>query len=194
MPGWNDAAARAWIEQRLQPWRVESPDGKTEGLITGYYEPLVEATRTAKGASRIALYALPADITARKPWYTRQQIDTLPAAQAALRGREIAFVADPLDALILQIQGSGRLRVTEPDGTARLVRVAFAGHNDQPYKSVGRWLIEQGELKADGANWPAIRDWGRRASPARRNEMLWSNPRLVFFREEALPDPELGRL
>ena len=190
-PGWNDAAARAWIEQRLQPWRVESPDGKTEGLITGYYEPLVEATRTAKGASRIALYALPADINARKPWYTRQQIDTLPAAQAALRGREIAFVADPLDALILQIQGSGRLRVTEPDGTARLVRVAFAGHNDQPYKSVGRWLIEQGELRADQASWPGIKAWARQ-NPKRINELLWANARFVFFREEPLPDPQLG--
>jgi membrane-bound lytic murein transglycosylase A len=67
------------------------------------------------------------------------------------------------------------------------VRVAYAAHNDHPYRSVGRWLIEQGELRADGASWPAIRDWGQRASPQRLNEMLWSNPRVVFFREEALP-------
>ena len=80
----------------------------------------------------------------------------MPAAQAALKGREIAWVEDPLDALVLQIQGSGRLQITEPDGRQRLVRLAFAGHNDQPYKSVGRWLIQQGELKSDGANWPAI--------------------------------------
>ena len=71
---------------------------------------------------------------------------------SALRGREIAFVADPLDALVLQIQGSGRLRLQGSDGRVQTVRLAFAGHNDQPYASVGRWLINQGELKADGAS------------------------------------------
>jgi membrane-bound lytic murein transglycosylase A len=71
------------------------------------------------------------------------------------------------------------------------VRLAFAGHNDQPYKSVGRWLIEQGELTADTASWPGIRDWARR-NPRRVNDMLWSNPRTVFFREEPLPDPSAG--
>jgi len=190
--GWNDDAARAWLQQRLLPWRVESPDGATaEGLITGYYEPLIEATRTPRGAFRVALFAPPADITTRKPWWTRQQIDTLPAAQAALRGRELAFVADPLDALVLQIQGSGRLRITENDGSAKLVRVAYAAHNDQPYKSIGRTLIEQGELKLDQASWPGIKAWAKQ-NPKRLNELLWSNPRFVFFREEPLPDPQVG--
>jgi hypothetical protein len=114
-----------------------------------------------------------------------------PAAGKSLQGREIAFIEDPLDALVLQIQGSGRLLVTEPDGSQRLVRLSFAGHNEQPYKSVGRWLIDQGELRAEAANWPAIKDWARR-NPARLNEMLWSNPRVVFFREEPLPDPNVG--
>jgi membrane-bound lytic murein transglycosylase A len=190
--GWNDNTARAWLQQRMVPWRVESPDGATaEGLITGYYEPLVEATRTPRGNFRVALYAPPADLATRKPWWTRQQIDTLPAAQAALRGRELAYVADPLDALVLQIQGSGRLRITENDGTAKLVRVAYAAHNDQPYKSVGRYLIEQGELKLDQASWPGIKAWAKQ-NPKRLNELLWSNPRVVFFREEPLPDPQLG--
>ncbi len=189
--GWNDDAARAWLQQRLQPYRVESLDGVADGLITGYYEPLVEATRTPRGAFRVALYAPPADLATRKPYWTRQQIDTLPAAQTALRGRELAFVADPLDALVLQIQGSGRLRITEPDGSARLVRVAYAAHNEQPYRSVGRWLIEQGELRADQASWPGIKAWAR-LNPNRLNELLWSNPRFVFFREEPLPDPGVG--
>jgi membrane-bound lytic murein transglycosylase A len=190
--GWNDNAARAWLQQRLLPYRVETPDGATaDGLITGYYEPLVEATRTPRGAFRVALYAPPADLATRKPYWTRQQIDTLPAAQATLRGRELAFVADPLDALVLQIQGSGRLRITENDGSNKLVRVAYAGHNDQPYKSVGRYLIEQGELKLDQASWPGIKAWAKQ-NPKRLNELLWSNPRVVFFREEPLPDPQLG--
>ena len=190
-PGWNDEAARQWLTQRLQAYRVESLDGAAEGLVTGYYEPLVEASRRPQGNFRVALYGPPADLATRKPYWTRQQIDTLSAAQASLRGRELAFVADPLDALILQIQGSGRVRVTEPDGSARLIRVAYAGDNDLPYKSVGRWLIEQGELRADQASWPAIKSWAKQ-NPKRINEMLWSNPRFVFFREEPLPDAQLG--
>jgi membrane-bound lytic murein transglycosylase A len=187
----DDAATRLWLMQRLQPYRVEAADGNAQGLLTGYFEPLVDASRTRRGAYQVALYAPPADLATRKPYWTRQQLDTLPAAQAALSGREIAYVADPLDALLLQIQGSGRLRIAGNDGRAQTVRLAFAGHNDQPYASVGRWLINQGELKPDGASWPAIKDWARR-NPQRLQEMLWANPRVVFFREEALPDPAVG--
>ncbi|MEO8153837.1 MAG: MltA domain-containing protein [Rhizobacter sp.] len=187
----SDASARGWLRQRLQPWRVESTEGAPEGLITGYFEPLVEARRVPGGAFRIALYGPPADLTTRKPYWTRQQLATSAAAQASLRGSALAYVADPLDALILQIQGSGRLQLTEADGQRKLVRVAFAGHNDQPYKSVGKWLIEQGQLRTDQASWPAIKTWAR-ANPKRLNEMMWSNPRYVFFREEPLPDPNVG--
>jgi len=188
----NDAAARAWLEQRLAPWRVLPRDtgASATGLATGYYEPQFDASRTPRATHRAALYSPPADLASRKPWYTRAQIDTLPAAQAALRGREIAWLADPVDALVLQVQGSGRLRITEPDGRVNIVRLAWAGHNDQPYVSVGRWLREQGELAGD-ASWPAIRDWTRR-NPQRVPQMLWANPRFVFFREEALPDASIG--
>jgi membrane-bound lytic murein transglycosylase A len=187
----SDALARQWLEQRLRVYRVESPDGDPTGLATGYFEPLVEASRRAQGRFRIPLYAPPADLSSRKPYWTRQQLDTDPAAQRALRGREIAFVEDPLDALLLQVQGSGRLQVTEPDGSRHLVRLAFAAHNGQPYRSVGRWLIEQGALKASDASWPGIKAWAQR-NPKRLNDLLWSNPRTVFFREEPLPDPALG--
>jgi membrane-bound lytic murein transglycosylase A len=71
------------------------------------------------------------------------------------------------------------------------VRLAYAGNNGQAYQSVGRWLIEHGELPAGQASWPAIRDWAHR-NPRRVNELLWANPRYVFFREEALPDSALG--
>ena len=188
----DDGFARQFLERELQPYRVESLDGNPQGLATGYFEPLVAASRTPRPGLAVPLHRPPADLATRKPYWTRQQLDTLPAARAALRGQEIAYVASPLDVLVLQIQGSGRLRVTEPDGSQRTVRVAFAAHNDQPYKSVGRWLIDQGQLKADAANWPAIRDWGQRATEARLNEMLWSNPRVVFFREEPLPDEPTG--
>jgi membrane-bound lytic murein transglycosylase A len=187
----SDDDARAWLQQRLRPYRIESLDGNAEGLATGYFEPLVEAQRQPRERFRVPLHAPPADLAARKPYWTRQQIDTVPAAMAALRGRELAWVTDPLDALILQIQGSGRLWLNEPNGARALVRVAFAGHNDQPYRSVGRWLIDQGELKPDQASWSAIKSWAA-LNPKRVNELLWSNPRVVFFREEPLPDPQLG--
>lgn len=190
-PQFSDDAARQWLEQRLQPYRVESPEGAADGLMTGYFEPLVEASRSARGNYRIAIHAPPADLASRKPYWTRQQIDTHPAAQIALRGRVLAYVADPLDALILQIQGSGRLDLIEPDGGRHLVRIAYAGHNEQPYRSVGRWLIERGEITPAQASWPGIKAWAR-SNPSRVNEMLWSNPRYVFFREEALPDTSLG--
>ncbi|MDZ5460491.1 murein transglycosylase A [Azohydromonas lata] len=190
-PPADESAARAWLQARLQPYRVESPEGATEGLVTGYYEPLIEASRMPRGGFAVPLHRPPADLGTRKPYWTRQQLDSLPAAAAALRGREIAYVADPLDALVLQIQGSGRLRITEADGRQRTVRLAFAGHNDQPYKSVGRWLIEQGEIRAEQASWPGIKAWAR-ANPRRVQELLWSNPRVVFFREEPLPDPQAG--
>jgi membrane-bound lytic murein transglycosylase A len=187
----SDASARAWLRQRLQPWRVESHEAAPEGLITGYFEPLVEARRVAGGPFRIPLHGVPADLASRKPYWTRQQIATVPAAQAALRPTTIAYVADPLDALVLQIQGSGRLQLTEANGQRKLLRVAYAGHNDHPYRSVGKWLIDQGELRTGEASWPAIKAWAR-SNPKRQNEMLWANPRYVFFREEALPDPAVG--
>ena len=183
-------AQRAWMVRRLQPYRVEPlPGGVAEGLLTGYYEPMLDASRRPTSAHTIALYGPPANLTPRKPWYTRQEIDTLPEARAALRGREIAFLADPLDALVMQIQGSGRVRIAEPDGSQRLVRLAFAATNEHPYRSVGSWLLQQGAVR--DASWSGIRAWAAQ-NPQRVNEMLWSNPRTVFFREEALPEFDAG--
>jgi membrane-bound lytic murein transglycosylase A len=180
---------RAWMMRRLQPYRVEGPRGPTEGLLTGYYEPVLDASRTPTAVQQVPLYRPPANLASRRPWYTRQEIDTLPEARAALRGREIAYVADPLDALVLQIQGSGRVRIAEPGGGVRTVRLAFAASNDQPYRSVGGWLLQQGALR--DASWPGIKAWAAQ-NPQRVNEMLWSNPRTVFFREEALSDFDAG--
>ena len=184
---------RNWLVTRLQPYRVESLQSDGQGLLTSYYEPVLDASRTASADFKVPLYQPPlasstkSGLVARKPWFTRQEIDTLPQAQAALRGREIAYLADPVDALVLQIQGSGRIRVTQADGSKALVRLAYAASNDQPYKSVGRWLIDQGALKE--ATWPAIKAWTVQ-NPQRVQEMLWSNPRTVFFREEPMVEAD----
>ncbi len=178
-----------WIKNRLQPYSVESLQGEAEGLLTGYYEPMLEASRVATSRFKVPLYQPPLGLGQRKPWYSREEIDTLSLAQAEMRGRELAYLADPIDALMLQIQGSGRIRLLQPDGSHRMIRLAFAGTNDQPYKSVGRWLLDQGALK--DASWPGIKAWARQ-NPQRVQEMLWSNPRTVFFREEPLLDPDEG--
>jgi membrane-bound lytic murein transglycosylase A len=190
-PAADDISVRAWLQQRLRPYRVETNEGADLGMITGYLEARIEARRLPSATMRVPIHAPPADLASRQPYWTRQQLDTVPAAKAALRGRELAYVADPLDALFLQIQGSGRVTVTEPDGRRQLVRMSFAGHNSQPYKSVGKWLIEQGEITIERATWPDIKAWARR-NPRRLNELLWSNPRVVFFREEPLIDPTLA--
>ena len=177
---------RAWMLARLQPYRVESVQGNADGQLTSYYEPVLKASRQPGGEFTVPLYRAPAGLGSRKPWFSRQDIDTQPEAKAALAGREIAWVADPIDALMLHIQGSGRLAITEPSGTQRVVRVAFGGTNDQPYRSVNQWLLDQGVTKINP--WPdATKAWAAQ-NPQRVQQLLWSNPRYVFFREEALSD------
>jgi len=183
LAGADEAQQRQWLVQRLQPYRVESHQGQEQGLLTSYFEPVLEARRTSGAGHAVPLYRPPADLGSRKPWFSRQEIDTSPQARQALKGREIAWLADPIDAMLLHIQGSGRLRITEPDGRVRTVRLAFAGSNEHPYRSVGSWLLQQGLVR--DASWPGIKAWAQR-NPQRLNEMLWTNPRYVFFREEPI--------
>jgi membrane-bound lytic murein transglycosylase A len=173
-----------WLLRRFQPYRVSNPDGSVpSGLLTGYHEPVLTASRVRTATHAVPLYAPPARLPQGQAWFSRQDIDTLAAAQAQLAGRELVWLSDPIDALILQIQGSGRVQVREPDGQERVVRLAFAAHNGHAYKSVGRWLLDQGAIT--DASWPSIKQWAAQ-HPSRVNEMLWSNPRTVFFKEEVL--------
>ena len=174
---------RAWMMDKLRPYRVEGNDGKVDGMLTGYYEPFLDGSRMPGNGFNVPLYGPPADLGVRKPWYTRQQIDTLPAAQAALAGKVVAWVRDPVEAMVLHIQGSGRVKFQEADGSTKVVRLAFAGTNDQPYKSIGKWLLDQGLVR--DATWPGITAWTMQ-NPQRVNELLWTNPRFVFFKEEQL--------
>ena len=186
LDGQPAANQRAWLMQNFQPYRVESlqsiPNPAT-GLLTAYYEPVLEATRTPQASFTVPLYGPPANLKSRSPWYTREEIGKLPAAQNALKGKEIAYIADPIDAMVLHIQGSGRLWVTQSDGSRKQIRLAFAGTNDQPYQSIGRWLLDQNLTK--DATWPGIKAWLVQ-NPKRTQELLAKNPRYVFFKEEAL--------
>ncbi len=179
-----------WVMQNFQPYRVEhlnAPTVPANGLLTAYYEPVFEASRNARPGFEVPLYGLPANLKSRVPWYSREEISKLPAAQAALKGKEIAFIASPVDAMVLHIQGSGRLWLTQSDGRRTQIRLAFAGTNDHPYQSIGRWLLDQNLTK--DATWPGIKAWLAQ-NPRRTNELMWRNPRFIFFKEEALNGAE----
>ena len=178
---------RDWMVARLQPYRVESLQGSADGLLTSYFEPVLKASRQPGGGYDIPLYRTPATLGSRKPWFSRQEIDTLPEARAALSGREIAWASDPVEVMSLHIQGSGRLNITERDGTQRVVRVAYAGSNEQPFRSVTQWLLNQGEGKMLAPWVESTKVWALK-NPQRVQQMLWSNPRYTFFQEQPLTD------
>jgi membrane-bound lytic murein transglycosylase A len=197
-PDWGQRVendfVRQWVQSHLQPWRVVSLEGSPTGLMTGYFEPLLEARRTPDARYQFPLHRAPADLGSRKPYLSRTELEATPEGRAAMAGRELVYLADPLDVLLVQVQGSGRVRVLDElnaQGVPKVVRLAFNGHNDQPYQSVARWLVDQGAFTLDQASWPAIRNWATQ-NPARVSDMMRANPRVVFFREEPLADPQAG--
>ncbi len=186
LDGQPSALQKAWVMENFQPFRVEhlnAAAAPSNGLLTAYYEPVFEASRTPRPGFEVPLYGVPANLKARSPWFSREEIAKLPAAQAALKGKEIAYIASPVDAMVLHIQGSGRLWLTDRDGRRTQIRLAFAGTNEHPYQSIGRWLLDQNLTK--DATWPGIKAWLAQ-NPRRTNELMWRNPRFVFFKEEAL--------
>jgi len=117
------------------------------------------------------------------PYPDRAQL----AAAKTPAGKELLWVDSAVDAFFLEIQGSGRVRLD--DGST--VRLAFADVNGRPYRAIGRYLVDQGEMTAEQATAPALRDWLRQ-HPDRQQEVFNQNPSVVFFREEKLPDPAVG--
>jgi len=195
-PGWAEFCARAALEsptdaleaaallmKHLRPWCLASGSGDATGLLTGYFEPQLAASRTRQGAFQWPLHALPGDPLLRR--LPRRDVDGNPRFASL----ELAFVDDPFALLQLQIQGSGRLVMRDAAGVERVSRVAWAGHNDQPFQSVARALLDRGEV-AD-ATPRTLSDWARR-NPAKVRDALAMNPRVVYFREEALPDAAQG--
>ncbi|MEJ7804881.1 MAG: MltA domain-containing protein, partial [Telluria sp.] len=107
---------------------------------------------------------------------------------ANLAGKELLYVDDPVEAFFLEVQGSGRVQLADSGET---VRVSYADQNGHPYKAIGRWLVDQGELPAEQATAQGIKAWIA-ANPTRRQELFNVNPSYVFFREERIPDPSVG--
>ncbi|MEN0652970.1 MULTISPECIES: murein transglycosylase A [Hyphobacterium] len=196
-------AARAAIEGVFTPVRVTAPDAET-GMLTGYYEPEVEVRRQREGEFTQPLRARPddlliadlgafePDLAGRRivgrasersfvPYRTRGEIEAEEAGEPLAWGR-------PIDVFFLQIQGSGR--VVYPDGAQ--ARAAFAAHNGRPYNSIGRVLIERGEMELSDASKDGIEAWLNDAGPEAARDLFNQNPRYAFFALEPLTDPELG--
>lgn len=186
----DEQVIRMWMMARLQPYRVMSLAGSDAdaavGLLTGYYEPIFVAKQTPDDRFRYALYRLPPELArsqGARAWSTRQEIDTPQShAQQALQGMAIAYLESPLDVLALHIQGSGQLDLVQADGSHRRIRLAYAGSNNQPYKSVGTWLRETHGVRE--LSWPAIKSWAL-SHPEQMMPLVWSNPRVIFFKESA---------
>ncbi|HTQ01769.1 MAG TPA: murein transglycosylase A [Casimicrobiaceae bacterium] len=205
--GTSDSAVRAFFAEHFSPYRIVAEDGSEVGLVTGYYEPLLAGSRTPTAEYVTALYGTPDDLLVvdlaslypelkdkrvrgrldgRRvvPYWSRSELERNPAP---LAGKALAYVADPVEAFFLEIQGSGRIALT--DGT--VMRLGYADQNGHPYRSVARVLIDRGELTRDTASMQAISNWVK-AHPGEARALLDENPSYVFFRE--LPQPPAGSL
>lgn len=206
----DNAALRAFFEESFTPYQVFNPDGSSQGLITGYYEPRLAGSRVKTERFHYPLYAVPDDLLTIDmnglypqlkgmrlrgrlqgkrvvPYYDRAEIN---AGKAALQGHELFWTDNAVDLFFLQIQGSGRIEL--PDG--RLVKVGYAEQNGHPYISIGKKLVEMGELKIEEASMQSIKAWAEQ-HPEKLPALLAQNPSYVFFRElpSELPAP-LGAL
>jgi membrane-bound lytic murein transglycosylase A len=202
----DGVAIRRYFETYFVPNLVRAADGADTGLITGYYEPMLHGARQRGGAYQTPLYKVPDDLLIVDlasvypnlkgmrlrgrlsgktvvPYGTRAEIE-----RARMPGKELVWVDDPVEAFFLEVQGSGRVQL---DDSGDVVRVAYADQNGHPYKAIGRWLVEQGELTAGEASAQGIKAWIA-AHPERRQELFNVNPSYIFFREERLPDPSVG--
>jgi len=199
----DSASVRAFFERHFTAYRALAPDGSETGVVTGYYEPLLNGSRTRNERDRYPLYAPPDDLLTIDlsdlypelkdkrvrgrlegkrvvPYWPRADIET---GKAAIAGKELVFVDDPVEAFFLQIQGSGRVQLAE----GGIMRVGYADQNGHPFRSIARVLIERGALSPNGASMQAIKQWAR-AHPEELPALLDENPSYVFFRE-IVPDP-----
>jgi membrane-bound lytic murein transglycosylase A len=201
----DDASLRRFFESHFQVYQSRNDDGSSNGLITGYYEPLIKGDRSQTARARYPVYGVPDDLlsvdlasvypelkTLRLrgrlvgnkvvPYAARSEIDATPP-----KARVLAWADDAVELFFMQIQGSGRIEFT--DGSH--LRLGYADQNGYPYKSIGKLLVERGELTLDQASMQGIKQWGL-THPDKLPALLAANPSYVFFRE--LPDGLTGPL
>ena len=209
LPAGDDAAARTFFEQSFAAFAIVAPDGAHEGTITGYYEPVLEGSRDRSARFAQPVHGLPEDLVAvdlaeqypelrglrlrgrlngRKlqPYYSRGEIA---AGAGTFSAPVIAWVADPVELFFLQIQGSGQIQLD----MGERMRVGFADQNGHPYRSLGRHLVDRGELLLEEASMQGIKAWAA-ANPQMLRAALDHNASYVFFRELPTTDGPVGAL
>jgi membrane-bound lytic murein transglycosylase A len=201
---------QAYFKEHFSVYNTTNLDGSDSGTITGYYEPLLKGSRSKSAQYPNPLYTAPSDMITVEldslfpelkfkrvrgrlvgnklvPYYNRAEIE---ADTSPLKGREFIYIDDIIDVFFLQIQGSGLVQLDNGEH----VHVGYADQNGHPYNSIGRLLVERGELPLAQASMQGIKNWARN-NLAKLRELLNSNPSYVFFRElpAGLPGP-LGAL
>lgn len=196
-------SVRGFLKEHLQVYGLRSSTGDANGLITGYYEPVYPGSLNATKVANVPIYGVPPDMIivsleslypelkgkrlrgrlegrVLKPYDDAATIET-----KGVNAPIVAWLTDPMDLQFLQIQGSGRVQLED----GRQLRIAYADQNGHPYRPIGRWLVEQGELKKEDVTMGAISAWAK-ANPTRIPELLGSNPSYVFFTRN--PDSNEG--
>ena len=169
-------AIRRYFESNFQPFEIRNSAGSETGLVTGYYEPVMNGSQTRTSLYSVPLYAYPSAWRQTRPNPGPSRAELM--SSGILKGSEIAWVQDPVAAAFMQIQGSGKIRLQD----GRVMRLGYAGTNEQPFKSFAQWLLDKKEINRSEATMQGISKWAKR-NPDRVNDMLNANPRFVFFKE-----------
>ncbi|OKH23130.1 murein transglycosylase A [Chroogloeocystis siderophila] len=173
---------QAAVSREFVFYQSTGRDGKGDVLYTAYYEPIYQASRVPTAEFRYPLYRLPPNFKSwRKPHPTRQELegkDGLLGDKSRLKGLEIVWLRDRLEAFLAQIQGSARLQLAD----GKMISIGFAGKTDYPYTSIGKELAKDGKLPLAGLTLPVMIDYFTQY-PAELNNYLPRNRGFVFFRE-----------
>ncbi len=198
--------AKQWFESKFDAWQIVQADGQKQGLLTGYFEPMVKGSRQKRDKFLHPLFPTPADLL------TIDLAETYPTLKGMrLRGRlegnkvvaypsraewekhgekkvdPLVWLDDALDAFLLQVQGSGRVELD----SGQTVRLGYADQNGHPYVAIGKVLVNRGALTVEEATIPGIRKWAEK-NPKELAGLLNENPSVVFFKESVLSNPNEG--
>jgi membrane-bound lytic murein transglycosylase A len=201
----DELKAKAFFEEHFLPVRI-SRVGEDDGFVTGYYEPVIDGSRTRTDTYSVPVYRRPSNLFVRGfkqasaglpnkgqvfrkigrrklvPYYDRAEIED---GAIAGRGLEIAWLKNQTDLLFAQIQGSARIRLEN----GATVRINYDAHNGYPYTAVGRILIDRGIIPKEQMSMQKIREWMEQ-NPDGANELRRQNRSYVFFREVSLSDKD----